>query len=260
MEKNIAPQSVIAYLSTVETYDASMQRLYPFRRGTDVIEGHAVSVGNMVGGFPMELCGVKFHGSEQAYIAMAFSDGSERHRAIQQALVEQTNGFMAKKKERRFNEDCIREDWRDGWNFMAMLWVVWNKCMSNAEFRNVLFSLPSDCIIIENSSYMNGTTSSIWGAKNMVERKLSREYAKELKAQGLGKAAVKRALDEKRLGEWRKVGCFVGKNVMGKILMLCRDALRNGTEPPIDYNLLQSKHIHLLGKEIDFGHGLQAAA
>ena len=44
------------------------------------------------------------------------------------------------------------------------------------------------------------------------------------------------------IGEWR------GQNNIGKILMLCRDCLRNATEPDIDYNLLNRSNIYLQGK------------
>lgn len=47
-------------------------------------------------------------------------------------------------------------------------------------------------------------------------------------------------------------GTFRGRNVMGKILTICRNCIVDGTEPPIDYELLKSKHIHLLGKELFF--------
>lgn len=85
------------------------------------------------------------------------------------------------------------------------------------------------------------------------------QYKKELKAEGGKKAEIKRRLDAKRLGEWSHVGCFVGQNIMGKILMLCRDALLSGTEPNIDYALLQSAHINLLGQELSFNQQLQVA-
>ena len=39
---------------------------------------------------------------------------------------------------------------------------------------------------------------------------------------------------------------------MGKILTICRQCLENKTEPDIDYELLKSKHIHMLGEEVDF--------
>lgn len=48
------------------------------------------------------------------------------------------------------------------------------------------------------------------------------------------------------------IGVFVGENNLGKILMICRECLVQGTEPPIDYALLDSKNIHLLGKRLTF--------
>ena len=63
---------------------------------------------------------------------------------------------------------------------------------------------------------------------------------------------IKDLCDEKRLGEWRKQGVFEGKNFMGKILMLCREALKNDSVPPIDFDLLKSKNIYLLGRKVVF--------
>ena len=48
------------------------------------------------------------------------------------------------------------------------------------------------------------------------------------------------------VGEWR------GQNNIGKILMLCRDCIAEGTEPTIDYELLRSANIHLLGQKLTF--------
>lgn len=39
---------------------------------------------------------------------------------------------------------------------------------------------------------------------------------------------------------------------MGKILMLCKIALRNNTVPPIDYDLLREKKIYLFGELLTF--------
>jgi hypothetical protein len=47
-------------------------------------------------------------------------------------------------------------------------------------------------------------------------------------------------------------GSFVGQNLMGKILTYFRICLRNGIEPQINYILLNTKNIHLLGKKIEF--------
>lgn len=50
------------------------------------------------------------------------------------------------------------------------------------------------------------------------------------------------------------IGTFVDQNNLGKILMICRDCLIQGVGPPIDYNLLETKDIHILGKRISFIH------
>ena len=48
------------------------------------------------------------------------------------------------------------------------------------------------------------------------------------------------------VGEWR------GQNNIGKILMICRDCIANGTEPLIDYELLHNASIHILGRKLTF--------
>lgn len=48
------------------------------------------------------------------------------------------------------------------------------------------------------------------------------------------------------VGEWR------GQNNIGKILMVCRDCIAEGTEPTIDYELLRNANIHLLGQKLTF--------
>lgn len=47
-------------------------------------------------------------------------------------------------------------------------------------------------------------------------------------------------------------GVFRGTNAMGKILMLCKQCLHEGTAPDIDYELLKSKNIFICGKCLDF--------
>ena len=84
-----------------EAYDASLMECCAFCRGTDVWHGIELSVGNMVSGYPFEVEGVRFHNSESAYIAAAFSLGTDEHLAIQRELVDCRNGFLAKKSIRR---------------------------------------------------------------------------------------------------------------------------------------------------------------
>ena len=234
-----------------EAYNASSQICYAFRRGTDERNGIVLSLGNMVSGYPFILDGVRFHNSECAYIAGAFSDGTEEHLSLQERLAECANGYMAKKSIRKPYEALKRADW-ESFNVQWMLYVVWTKCLGNADFRKVLLSLPVDAVIIEDSTFQNGRTATVWGTKNVELKGRLNLLKKELKAKGMTKAAIKRELDAKRLGEWATVGMFRGKNVMGKILMACRDALRNGSEPQIDYTLLREKRINLLGHLLIF--------
>lgn len=238
-------------LDQVEAYDASMLNCYAFRRATDSVEGHSLAVGNMVSGFPFALEGVTFQNSECAYIAGMFSNDSDNHHELQEALQVETNGFMAKKKIRRFNEDKKRADWEE-FNVQWMLYCVWCKVVSNSDFRDMLLAIPSDAVIIEDSTFQKGATATVWGTKNTTQRRLVVDYKKQLEAEGNSKVAIKRACDEKRLGEWRKQGVFVGKNLMGKILMICRDAVLSHSTPNIDLELLRSKKIYLLGKLLTF--------
>ena len=238
-------------LDRVETYDASVLNCYAFRRGTDMVDGLSLALGNMVSGFPFDLEGIKFQNSECAYIAGMFSDDCEKHEKLQRELVEETNGFMAKKRIRRKNEDLKRKDWEE-FNIMWMMYVVWNKVKGNNEFKKILMALPDDAVIIEDSTFQAGRTATVWGTKNKELRRQLNEYKKELKSKWFSKKKIKDKCDEKRLVELRKSGVFEGKNFMGKILMLCREALKNGNVPPIDFDLLKSKNIYLLGTKIEF--------
>ncbi len=237
----------------MEAYDASVLNCYAFRRGSDTVDGNSLALGNMVSGFPFDIEGVLFRNSEAAYIAGMFSEDMDRHLELQEALIANDNGFMAKKRIAKPHKAMKRADWLE-FNVQWMLYVVWCKVVSNASFRQLLMALPSDAVIIEDSTFQTGTTADFWGTKNKVQRQLTREYKHELFAKGLGKVAIKTACDNKRLGEWRRQGVFEGRNVMGKILMVCRDALFNGDVPQMDAKLLRNKHINLCGKVLDFSN------
>ena len=47
-------------------------------------------------------------------------------------------------------------------------------------------------------------------------------------------------------------GNYVGENGMGKVLMACREALRNNTAPSINTNLLNSSNVWILGQKVQF--------
>lgn len=251
-------QNYILAFSDVEVYNASTQNCYAFRHGYDVRQGLSLSLGNMVRGYDFDLQGIHFHNSECAYIAGAFSDGTDAHLAIQSQLVACDNGYAAKKTIRKPHDNEKRADWVT-FNVEWMKYVVWQKCLGNEDFRGLLLSFPKNAVIIEDSTFQKGSTATVWGTRNDELKKRLNHLRKELKAQGMCKAAIKREQDKMRLGEWATVGLFVGQNLMGKILMACKEALEYGSEPNIDYALLNSKHINILGKKLSFNQYFIAA-
>ena len=248
----------ISAFSDVEAYNASTQNCYAFRHGYDVRQGLSLSLGNMVRGYDFDLQGVHFHNSECAYIAGAFSDGTDAHLAVQRQLVACDNGYAAKKTIRKPHDNEKRADW-ETFNVEWMKYVVWQKCLGNEDFRGLLLSFPKNAVIIEDCTFQKGSTATVWGTRNDELKKRLNHLRKELKAQGMCKAAIKREQDRMRLGEWATMGQFVGQNLMGKILMACKEALEYGSEPSIDYALLRSKRINILGKEVSFNQYAIAA-
>lgn len=251
-------QDFYDFLVREEAYDASSLNCFAFRHGYDMRQGLSLSLGNMVRGFGFDLQGIHFHNSECAYIAGAFSYGTDAHLAIQRQLVVCDNGYAAKKSIRKPYESLKRSDW-ERFNKQWMVYVVWQKCLGNGAFRNLLLSFPKDAVIIEDSTFQRGSTATVWGTRNDELKKHLNALLKELKVQGVCKAAIKREQDKMRLGEWATIGVFKGQNVMGKILMACKQALEQDIEPPIDYALLQEAHINLLGRELTFNQYIKAA-
>lgn len=245
-------------LDRVECYDASTTDCYAFRRNTDIIDGIRLAVGNMVSGFPFDINGIHFNNSEAAYICGLFSNNNTRHLDIQSQLQANTNGLAAKRLIRRRNADCQRQDWEE-FNIEWMKYVVWQKTIGNADFPRLLTSIPLTATIIEDSTFQNGRTAEIWGTRNLRQKELTMEFKKSRLAEGLGKCQIKRMVDAKRLGEWRQQGYFRDKNIMGKILMMCRDAVSHGVELDIDYALLRSKEIYLGGQLLTFEQNRLAA-
>ena len=251
-------QDFYDFLVREEAYDASSLNCFAFRHGYDVRQGLSLSLGNMVRGYGFDLQGIHFHNSECAYIAGAFSNGTDAHIAIQRQLVVCNNGYAAKKSIRKPHDNEKRADW-ETFNVEWMKYVVWQKCLGNEDFRGLLLSFPKDAVIIEDSTFQRGSTATVWGTRNDELKKRLNHLRKELKAQGMCKAAIKREQDRMRLSEWSTTGIFRGQNLMGKILMTCKQALEQGAEPPIDYALLQDAHINLLGRELTFNQYVKAA-
>ena len=246
-------QSLFAHivLGRTEMYDASKLNCWGFCKATDVRDGITLSLGNLCKGYPFSLHGHIFHSSEAAYLCGEFSDTPSKQ-SIQYSLMEEPNAFLAKKAIKRKNIEYVREDWVEV-RLQWMLYVVWQKCIGNSNFRNLLLSIPNDVVIIEDSTANYGSTSSVWGAKNKELRNVRRALKKELIAHNptMRKKDLN-LLISKECGKITNVGSFVGENNMGKILMMCKIALWNNIVPPIDYELLRAKKIYLFGELLTF--------
>lgn len=235
-----------------DQYDCAQMEVIAFRKSDDEQDGIIKSFGNMSPGYEFDLNGHHFFGSEQAYICGLFSDGTEKHNTIQRILLEETNGYDSKKKIRQRYKKEQRQDWEE-FNIEWMKYVVWNKVKGNDAFRQMLLSIPEDAYIVENSTRQTGLTAAIWGAKNKDLEEARDRVVKD--------RSLKAMMEGKKLGEDEKqrlynslnhIGVYKGKNLMGKILKLCQLALLNRKELEIDYALLKSKNIHLLGELLTF--------
>ena len=217
-------------LGRVENIDSShFNCCLSFSKASDLVNGINVRLSNMAGGYPFSFEGVTWRDSETLYLCGEFSDSSDKHLSIQEEMNRQTSGFAAK----RF--------------------------VKNADFANLLLQLPKDAIIIEDTTIQHCNTKEVWGCTNIElaarRAEVKKETIKQVKADNpkISKAALKRIVNIETC-KVSGIGTFVGQNNLGKILMICRGCLVNGTEPPIDYALLESKDIHILGKRISFIH------
>lgn len=236
-----------------EVYDAEAVKTWSFCKSEDVRDGVANVFGNMCQGFPFIIEGNEWLTSESAYIAGMFSNEGEQYLTIQRELQAEGNGYAAKKEVRhKYEESYKRADWEQ-FNVQWMLYVVWQKCKTNKTFAELLLSIPKDAIIIENSTAQKGHTSSFWGAKNellkskrdIIEQAVEfRLFDKSNKEISQGQMLERNKINN--IGQWEGVNC------MGKILKICQLSLLSGTEPRIDYELLRSKRIFILGNLMTF--------
>lgn len=241
-----------------ETIDCSKYHVWSFRKAEDETEldGETLqnNLGNMCIGYPFIMDGENFLNSESAYICGMFSNDTEEHKSIQKKLQNEASGYSAKKAIRRKYEDKKRPDWEE-YNVEWMKYVVWTKVNGNPDFKGLLMKIPIDAIILENVSFQNksAVTSTFWGARNEELKKcvdIIERYVEYNNPNVKSKELARLKMEERN--KIKYVGSYVGTNCMGKILKMCQLALLNGTEPSIDYDLLRSKQIYLLGKLLTF--------
>ena len=202
----------------------------------------------------LDLCGEHFLHSESAYIVGLFSNNTQDHINIQRQLQYEKSPNDAKFKVRSkfVKQGYSRADW-DEFKAEWMLYVVWQKCISNSEFAQLLRYIPQDVIIIENTTNQGTGSSLFWGAQNKdiedAHDCIEREVELSNLEMGTKELNKLKSIERNKLNN---IGVWKGINCLGKCLNICKYCLDTGTTPPIDYNLLRSKQIYLFGKLLTF--------
>ena len=159
--KNHSTNTSLVLVQT-ETYNCATQRIWAWHKVTDTIEGVELRLSNMSGGFPFEAAGHNWATSEQLYLAGEFTDS-----AIQQEIASAKSGYAAKRFIKARYKKAVRDDFAN-FRLQWMLWCVWQKCIENQAFCQLLISIPDDVILVEDTTTDNGGTAQIWGCKNPV--------------------------------------------------------------------------------------------
>ena len=239
---------LFASLGREERLAASELPVWCFKKVTDIVEGIEMRLSNMAGGYPFEFIGVNWASSEQLYLCGEFTD-----EAIQQEFLSVTSGYAAKRFIKAKYKKQVREDFPT-FRLQWMLFVVWQKCLGNADFRAKLLSIPEGVILVEETTLDTGGTATVWGCKNPELIAYRKKLTDRIKRWS-GANLTKKALDLKiniETNAVRNIGTFVGQNNIGKILMICRRCLLEGIEPPIDRTQLNSAKVIILGNLLTF--------
>lgn len=90
-----------------------------------------------------------------------------------------------------------------------MLHCVWEKCKGNEDFQNLLFSIPSDVILVENTTTDNGGSAEFWGCRNreLVRKRKALEKQLREQYQGMPKKEIEFLINVETnkiddIGEW----------------------------------------------------------
>lgn len=238
-------------LGREEVYQAS-SRVWSFKQVDDIVNGMELRLTNMAGGFPFEFGGTVWADSERLYLCGEFSDNTEEHLNVQKELCRAKSGYGAKRFIKAKHRKQVRSDF-EKFRLQWMLFCVWAKCMGNANFRKLLLSIPDDVILVENTTTDTGGTAEIWGCRNKDLTAARKALAEKLEVENphLSKKELKHLINVEtnklnNIGEWK------GQNNIGKILMICRDCLKEGIAPVIDYDRLSLRYIFLFGKRLRF--------
>lgn len=238
---------------SVENYRA--QDVLPFLKSSDMFNGKSLNLGNMSGGFPVEINRHIFYTAEAAYICASYGNNDSNSVHIQEEIQACKNGMSVKKifRKQKSIAELARCDFNTSeWRFHWMFYIVWNKVCQNKNFRDILLNLPYDKILVENGNHTS--TGHIWGCKNLeLQRKWNKAYKNiEQNASYRTIKEFKELKDKFRCDLSEHIGVWTGQNIMGKILMECRDCLVNNKQPDIDYKELNDGGIYWFGEKLKF--------
>jgi len=245
-----------------EVYDTSKVKCIAFRNKGDKYELEngsiiVLNLGNMISN-PIKVGDVWFRSSECAYIAGIYSSNSSDSFDIQRQLSIYPNGLKAKRVYRNLTNDYSvfqRKDW-DSFNIEFMKFVILSKIRSNVDFRNLLLSIPDNVMLIEDVSFLKGNKKLIWGAENPELKQIKKDKLKMLKQRlSDNKIPFSKCYTQMLNNKIHSIGCYHGKNIMGKILTEAVIRMKHYTDEHeiiVDYNLLNSKDIYWFGEKLNF--------
>lgn len=237
-------------LGREEIYVAS-PGVWSFKFSDDYVHGINLRLSNMAGGYPFTFADREWKDSERLYLCGEFSLDTAEHLHLQECLINSKSGYAAKCFVKNPNKHLVRPDFQD-FRLQWMLFCVWQKCLGNQDFCDLLLQIPDGVTLVEDTSTDRQGNAEVWGCRNPEltnQRKLQKERLtatnKHLTKHALQHLIMIETNQIDSIGEWR------GQNNLGKILMLCRRALITHAIPAIDYTLLQKANIYLLGQKID---------
>ena len=247
---------------TTHTYDTMKRECWSFNSRTDVRDGVELKLGNMGNDFGVRILGIDFPNSEVPY-QLAIFDNSQKSVEIQKTIIDPQNGWISNglKMKRKFikseagdideywkyRRDIEFEKGKQLWCYEWMKWVVWEKVKQNKGFRKILLSIPKDAVIIEQAQREKDTQWGAWNDELFTERGIVTKSAEIENGVGKNSKAVR---DVTYLVN--NVGEFVGENAMGQILTMCKLALYDRVELPIDETLLNDANINWFGQVLRF--------
>ena len=246
---------------TTHVYDTMKQECWSFNSRTDVRDGVELKLGNMGNDFGVKILGIEFPNSEVPY-QLAIFDNSAKSVKIQEEIVNNEewlcNGLKMKRKfikseegsndeYYKYRRDTEFEKGKQLWCYEWMKWVVWEKVKQNKGFRDILLSIPKEAIIIEQAQKEKDTQWGAWNEELLAERGI---VVKSTEIEnGVGKTS-KAVRDVTYLVN--NVGEWIGENAMGQILTMCKLALYERMELPIDETILNDANINWFGQVLRF--------